>query len=187
MIRKVLKLAAATLLLPAAAMAAPPARPAEIIVVPVAFAPMPAGLALRAMPAALFRQIDAMQQSMQMQMAAFERLAFAPVSVPQPGTPMSAMPAGYTQVSMVSVGGPGGVCNEQMDIVPGTSGRMQIFIRREGKGCAPEAASLAHAHGASHASAPAPQHRHLPPNALPPPSKLLQAGYLVPGRGRAVG
>lgn len=183
MIRKFLPLAAATALLPAAALAAPPARPAEIVVLPVALAPVPAELAVPAMPVAFLRQIDAMQQSMQM--AALERLAFAPLTMVPVGAPVNVAPARYTQVSMVSIGAPDGVCNEQMEIVPGQNGRMHVFVRREGRGCAPEAASLAH--GTPHVSAHAPQHRHLPPNALPPPSKLLQADYMVPGRARAVG
>lgn len=185
MIRKFLPLVAAAVVLPAVAMAAPPVRSAEIVLVPVALAPVPVEGAMPVVPAALIRQVDAMQESMQAQMAVLERLAFAPVALAPMPAPVDTSPGSYTQVSMVSVGGSGGVCNEQMEIVPGHNGRMHVFVRREGKGCAPEAAALAH--GGPHATAPAPRRPHLPPNALPPPSKLLQADYAVPGRARRVG
>lgn len=186
MIRKLLPLGAVAVMLPAVAMAAQPARPAEIVVVPVALASMPMQVAMPVMPVALIRQVDAMQASMQLQMAELERLAFAPVAIPRINMPVQPAPGGYTRVSMVSVSGPGGVCSEQMEIVPGRNGRTHVFVRREGPGCSPQAAALAH--GTSHpATAPAPRHVHRPANALPPPSKLLEADYAVPGRARATG
>lgn len=187
MIRQFLPLAVAAVALPAAAMAAPPPRLAEIVVapvpvvaVPVAFTVAPAGLAGPVIPVALIRQIDALRQSMRVQMAALEHLAAAPFAMPR-----FVVPGGTTLVSMVSVGGPNDACSEQMEIVPAQSGRMLVFMRSRGKGCAPEAAALAHGALVPHVAPP--RHAHRPPDALPPPSPVVQADYLVPGRARATG
>lgn len=187
MIRKLLPLAAAAVALPAAAMAAPPRHGAEIVLVPVpvAFTATPVQFGAPIVPAALIRQVEALQQSMQAQMAALEQLAASPFAMPQFAMPGIPARGGITRVSMVSVGGPNGVCNEQMEIVPGHAGRMHVFMRSSGNGCAPQAAALAHGRHVPHAAPPA--HVHRPANALPPPSPLLQADFQVPGHTRATG
>jgi hypothetical protein len=183
--RKILPLAAAVVALPAVALAASPAAvPAEIVVVPVAMAPVPF-MAAPAIPVALIRQMNEMQRAMQVQMAALEQLAAAPLA---PTLAMAGPPAlqgGTTRITMVSSGGPSGVCSEQMEIMPGNNGRMHVFVRRSA-GCTPQAAALPGPHEGPKALHPS-AHAHLPPNALPPPSKVIEADYAVPGRARAEG
>ncbi|OYV83059.1 MAG: hypothetical protein B7Z64_08940, partial [Acidiphilium sp. 21-68-69] len=141
MIRSFLPLAAAALVLPVAALpatarAAPPASPAAIVVVPVAVPVM----AMPAPPVTLFREMDAMQRAMQVQMAALARLAARPPALPAMAG-LAAPPAGGVRITMVAAGGGKGVCSEQMEIMPGHDGRMHVFVRRSA-GCAPQAAAM---------------------------------------------
>ncbi len=183
--RKILPLAAAVVALPAVALAAPPAFvPAEIVVVPVAMAPMPV-MAMPAIPVALIRQMNEMQRAMQVQMVALEQFAAAPFAPTPAMVGPAALQRGTTRITMVSSDGPSGVCSEQMEIMPGSNGRMHVFVRRSA-GCTPQAAALpGHHHGPQALHPPA--RAHLPPNALPPPSKVIEADYAVPGRARAEG
>lgn len=200
MIRSFLPLAVAILAIPAAALAAPPAgnAPAEIVVVPVAVAPVPV-MAIPAAPAALIRQIDEMQRAMQVRMQALEQLAASPLALVSAMAGPGAVPGGVTRITMARAGDGEGVCSEQMAIVPGRDGRMRVFVRRSA-GCAPQAAAVpGHPPQALRGYPPRalsgyppralhPQaHPRLPADALPPPSKTIEAEDLVPGRAHAVG
>lgn len=171
MIRTGLSLIAAAVALPAISFAAAPAAP-QAVLVPVVFAPMPQIVPMM-MPAAFVQQMAQMQQ----QMALLQRVAFAPLPLPTSFAP-GAMPNGVMQVSMVSVGGPGGVCSEQMQIVPGPNGLSRVFVRRSGNACAPLPTALGKPPGGTMAPTQAAPAR--PANALPPPSKLLYADYPIP-------
>ncbi|OYW11961.1 MAG: hypothetical protein B7Z59_02885 [Acidiphilium sp. 37-67-22] len=185
MIRSFLPLAAAMLALPAVSLpaTAQAAPPAAIVVVPVAVVAMPAA------PVALFREMDAMQ----VQMAALMRLAARPPALPAMAG-LAAPPVGGMRITMVRASGGEGVCSEQMEIMPGHDGRMHIFVRRSA-GCAPQAAAMpAHPPQTLRGYPPQalggypPQARpRLPADALPPPSKTIEAEDLVPGRARAAG
>lgn len=192
MIRSFLPLAVAILALPAAALAAPPAGnvPAEIVVIPVAIAPVPV-MVMPPAPAALIRQINEMQRAMQIRMEALAQLAASPLALVPAMAGPGAVPGGVTRITMVHAGGGEGVCSEQMDIMPGRDGRMHVFVRRSA-GCAPqEAAMPGHAPQATSGYPPRalhPQaHQRSPADALPPPSKTIEAEDLVPGRAHAVG
>ncbi|OYV85885.1 MAG: hypothetical protein B7Z64_04695, partial [Acidiphilium sp. 21-68-69] len=147
------------------------APPAAIVVVPVAVVAMPAA------PVALFREMDAMQRAMQVQMAALTRLAARPPALPAM-LDLAAMPGGLMRITMVRAGGGKDVCSEQMEIMPGHDGRMHVFVRRSA-GCPPQAAAMP--------ARPPQALQHLPADALPPPSKTIEAEDLVPGRAHAVG
>jgi len=175
MIRTGLSLIAAAVALPAISFAASPAAP-QAVLVPVVFAPMPQ-LVPMVMPAAFVQQMAQMQQQMRQQMALLQRVAFAPLPLPTSFTP-GAIPNGVMQVSMVSVGGPGGVCSEQMQIVPGPNGQTRVFVRRSGNACAPLPTALGKPPGETMSPTQATPAR--PANALPPPSKLLYADYPIP-------
>ncbi len=190
MIRSFLPLAVAILAMPAAALAAPPAGnvPAEIVVVPVAVAPVPV-MAIPAAPAALIRQIDEMQRAMQVRMQALGQLAASPLALVSAMAGPGAVPGGVTRITMARAGDGEGVCSEQMAIVPGRDGRMHVFVRRSA-GCPPQAlrgypprALSGYPPRALHPQA----HPRLPADALPPPSKTIEAEDLVPGRAHAVG
>lgn len=181
MIRSGLSLIAAAVALPAISFAAAPAAP-QAVLVPVVFAPVPQPMPIL-MPAAFFQQIAQIQQQMQQQMAMLQRIAFAPLPLPTSFAP-GAVPGGMMQVSMVSVGGPGGVCSEQMQIIPGPNGQTRVFVRRSGNACAPLPTALGKAPGQTLAPVPAAPAR--PANALPPPSKLLFADYPVPAAAHPV-
>lgn len=177
MIRAKLSLiVAAVALLPAISLAAAPsASPA--IPIQVVFVPIPQAMPI-VTPTSFIRQINQMQQ----QMAMLQRMAFAvfsqPVFASTPTVPpVATMPHGMTQVSMISVSGPGGVCSEQMQILPGPNGQSRVFVRRSGDGCAPLSTALGAMPGprAHVPNAPA-----RPANVLPPPSKLIYADYPIP-------
>lgn len=169
-------IAAAAIAVPGAAWAGQaPARTPVYVLVPVAVpmpAPMPMAMPM-VQPAALFREAAAMQfrmqdqlRQMQKTMAALQLMALRGVPVPIP-----AGGNGVTMVSMVSTGGPGGVCTERMEVVPQPDGRMRVTVQRSGKDCPNLPASMPSARAASH--------RHLPSDVIPPPSGLTFARYPV--------
>lgn len=166
-------IAAAAMALPAVAWAGRPAA-RDVIVIPAGFAPppmpliQPVLLPMPVQPGGLFREVALLQNQMQASMAALQRFAVQPIALPPGGTD-------FTRISMVSISGPDAVCGETMTVVPGPNGKPVVTVRRIGKGCAPMPAALPRAMPAPAQAAP-----HLPPNALPPPSKLIYAKYRIP-------
>lgn len=172
--RKKLWLMAAAMALPVFASAGQPdaARPApqpalpEVIVLPVGFPQML--VPVMPSPQALIRQVALMQRRMEASMAALQRLAVQPVSLP-------AGAKGFTEISMTTISGPQGACGESMTIVPGRDGKPVVSVRRIGHGCGHLAVSMP-------GGAPAQAAPHRPANALPPPSKLIYADYKLPAK-----
>ncbi|MGC9270618.1 hypothetical protein, partial [Acidiphilium sp.] len=158
------------------------------VMLPVA-APMPMPGPMPA-PAALFQQVALMQSQMLANLAALQQFAaqpMLPAALPLGGTGLTQVPlggTGVTQVSMVSVGGPGGVCSEQMQILRGPNGQVRVLVHRSGNACGPvPTAAPGIPMGAVPAQLPAMGAKpHLPPGALPPPSKLIYADYPVPAK-----
>ncbi|MCU4160133.1 hypothetical protein AiwAL_08425 [Acidiphilium sp. AL] len=125
-------------------------------------------------PMALIRQVVLIQDQMQASMAALQQFAMQPMMTasPPPGG------AGFAQVTMVSVSGLRGACGESMTVVPGPNGQPVASVRRFGNGCAPVPAAMPAP--VAPMSAPAQAVPHLPPGALPPPSKLIYTDYKLP-------
>lgn len=171
MIRSGLSLIVAAVALPAISFAAAPTAPTTVMN-PVVVAPMPPIIPMM-MPVAFIRQMALMQQ----QMAMLQRIAFSrPLLTSSFG--FGGLGNGAMQVSMLSFGGPGGVCSEQMQVVPGPNGQTKVYVRRSGNACTPMSTAFGKAGGMK--MTPMPAAPTLPGNALPPPSKLIYADYPVP-------
>lgn len=181
--KKFLLIAAAALSLPTVAWAAPKAA-RNIVVIPAGFVSLPAFqpvlLPVSPAPSAMIREMALMQEQMQANMLALQRLTFQPI---MPGAKLliPAGGSGVTQVSMMSFSGPKQVCGETITVLSSRNGKPKISVRHIGSACTPlPAAMLAPVSPTQVKPGPAKSVPPMPAGALPPPSKLIYAKYEVP-------
>lgn len=148
-----------------------PVMTVRMVPVPVAWMAMPAALAVPS-PATVFRDVVRMQDAMRAQMAALQRIVLHGPDLAMPATGNGAM-----QISMVSLGKPGGFCEQEMRILPRPDGKARVILRYRGNACGPMPVHPALAMPGLAPPQIAPKR---PANALPPPSKLIYASYRRP-------
>ena len=158
--------------------AGPVATPmTSVMIVPVTLIapPMPMVLPIIPRPTTLIREVEQMQAEMQTNLARIERTAFqhaiSPAWLPtdEGGT--------LTGISMIMMATPGGVCREQIEVVPVPGGGAQVHVQEKGNACGSFLNTSTRSKEPGVIRDPIRKRvtPPLPANTLPPPSKLIYA------------
>ena len=140
---------------------------------------MPMVLPVTPNPRTLIREAEQMQAQMQANLARIERTAF------QHAIPPAWLPTDegetLTDISMIMMATPGGVCREQIEVVPVPGGGAQVHVQEKGNACGNflNTSTGSKESGAIQGTIRKRATPALPGNTLPPPSKLIYADSQV--------
>ena len=111
-----------------------PMTSAVIVPVTLIAPPMPMALPVIPSPRTLIREAQQMQARMQANLANIERTAFQQ-AIPPAWLPTEEGGGVLTGISMIMMATPGGVCREQIEVIPVPGGGAQVHVREKGNAC----------------------------------------------------
>ena len=156
----------------------------SVMIVPVTLIapPMPVALPVIPVPGTLIREAQKMQSQMQANLASIERTTFQH-TIP-PAWLLTEGGGDLTRISMIMMATPGGVCREQIEVVPVPGGGAQVHVQEKGDACGNflNTSTGSKQPGAIQGTIRRPATPALPEHTLPPPSKLIYAdSQVLPG------